>query len=190
MDLGIDNDELNTCVQCGLCLSACPTFRVTGDETMSPRGRIALIREVQLRDAPLTAEVIDAFETCVQCRGCEPACPSDVPYGRLMERTREALVDQGVTPRWQQLALSPLGHPGLLRAGSVAIGVAQRLHLVPNRLGLATRIPLRQPQPQAPEPVQSPFASEFSGDRSTGMSTQTTVEEEERGRGSICSRGV
>ena len=79
MDLGIDSDELNTCVQCGLCLSACPTFRVTGDETMSPRGRIALMREVQLHDAPLTEEVIDAFETCVQCRGCEPACPSDVP---------------------------------------------------------------------------------------------------------------
>ncbi len=155
MDLGIDNDELNTCVQCGLCLSACPTFRVTGDETMSPRGRIALMREVQLRDAPLTDEVIDAFETCVQCRGCEPACPSDVPYGRLMERTREALVEQGVTSRWQRLALSPLGHPRILRAGSVALAVAQRLHLVPNRLGLATPIPLRQPKPRGSTALQS-----------------------------------
>ena len=147
MDLGIDDDELNTCVQCGLCLSACPTFRVTGDETMSPRGRIALMREVQLHDAPLTDEVVQAFDTCVQCRGCEPACPSDVPYGRLMERTREALVERGVTPRWQRFALSPLGHPRLLRAGSWALGAAQRVHLVPNRLGLATRIPLRQPRP-------------------------------------------
>ena len=144
MDLGIDADELNTCVQCGLCLSACPTFRVTGDETMSPRGRIALMREVQLNDAPLTPEVVDAFETCVQCRGCEPACPSSVPYGRLMERTREALVEQGVTPGWQRAALAPLAHPRLLRAGSVALGVAQRLHVVPKRLGLSTPIPLRQ----------------------------------------------
>ena len=175
MDLGIDNDELNTCVQCGLCLSACPTFRVTGDETMSPRGRIALMREVQLHDAPLTDEVVDAFETCVQCRGCEPACPSDVPYGRLMERTREALVDQGVTPRWQRLALSPLGHPRLLRAGSVALGVAQRLHVVPDRFGLATPIPLRQPKPTS-APAQSTFASGFSGDRPSEIPTQTRVE--------------
>jgi len=175
MDLGIDNDELNTCVQCGLCLSACPTFRVTGDETMSPRGRIALMREVQLHDAPLTDEVVDAFETCVQCRGCEPACPSDVPYGRLMERTREALVDQGVTPRWQRLALSPLGHPRLLRVGSVALGVAQRLHVVPDRFGLATPIPLRQPKPTS-APAQSTFASGFSGDRPSEIPTQTRVE--------------
>jgi glycolate dehydrogenase iron-sulfur subunit len=145
MELGIDQDELNTCVQCGLCLSACPTFRVTGDETLSPRGRIALMREVQNHDAPLTAEVVDAFETCVQCRGCEPACPSGVPYGRLMERTRQALVEQGVTPSWQRAALAPLGHPHLLRAGSVLLGIAQRLHVVPRRLGLSTPIPLRQP---------------------------------------------
>ena len=163
MDLGIDNDELNTCVQCGLCLSACPTFRVTGDETMSPRGRIALMREVQLHDVPLTPRSSTAFETCVQCRGCEPACPSGVPYGRLMERTREALVDQGVTPGWQRLALSPLGHPRLLRAGSVALGVAQRLHVVPDRFGLATPIPLRQPNPHQHR-LQSTFASGFSGD--------------------------
>jgi len=185
VDLGIDNDELNTCVQCGLCLSACPTFRVTGDETMSPRGRIALMREVQLHDAPLTEEVVDAFETCVQCRGCEPACPSDVPYGRLMERTREALITRGVTPRWQRLALSPLGHPRLLRAGSVAIGVAQRLRLVPNRLGLATSIPLRQPEPAppraqapapAPAPTQSTFASGFSEDRASEIPTQTGID--------------
>ena len=161
MDLGIDPDELNTCVQCGLCLSSCPTFRVTGDETRSPRGRIALMREVQLHDAPLTDEVIASFETCVQCRGCEPACPSGVPYGRLMERTRETLAVQHVTPRWQRFALAPLGHPRLLRAGSVALGVAQRLHVVPKRLGLSARIPLRQPADSLP----LTFASGFHTDR-------------------------
>jgi len=146
MDLGIDPDELNTCVQCGLCLSACPTFRVTGDETRSPRGRIALMRHVQLRDAPLTPEIVDAFETCVQCRGCEPACPSGVPYGHLIEQTRTTLAaTRRSTPRWLRLAYAPLSRPRLLRAGSVAIGVAQRLHLVPTRLGLSVRIPLRQP---------------------------------------------
>jgi glycolate oxidase iron-sulfur subunit len=144
MDLKLDSDELNTCVQCGLCLPHCPTFRVSGDESMSPRGRIALMRAVHNDDAPVTAEVLRSFETCVQCRGCETACPSQVPYGRLMERTRETLADAGeMTPRWQRLALAPLAHPRMLRAGSTALAVAQRAHLIPKRAGLATRLPLR-----------------------------------------------
>ncbi len=144
MDLKLDPDDLNTCVQCGLCLPSCPTFRVTGDETMSPRGRIGLMRQVQDHGAPLTPEVLRSFETCVQCRGCEPACPSGVPYGHLMERTRETLAEAGeLTPLWQRLAFKPLAHPGVLRAGSRALAVAQRLHLVPDRLGISDDLPLR-----------------------------------------------
>jgi glycolate oxidase iron-sulfur subunit len=150
MDLHIDDDELNACVQCGLCLSSCPTYRVTGDETFSPRGRIALMRQVQLHDAPLTDEVLRSFETCVQCRACEPACPSVVPYGRLIEATRHTLAtERKSTPRWQRLAFIPLSRPRLLRAGSVLLALAQRLHLVPKRFGISVRIPLRQ------EPLQS-----------------------------------
>ncbi|MGF1598848.1 MAG: (Fe-S)-binding protein [Acidimicrobiales bacterium] len=150
MDLRLDPDDLNTCVQCGLCLPHCPTYRVTGDETMSPRGRIKLMREVQDNDAPLTDEVVEAFATCVQCRGCEPACPSGVPFGHLMERTRESLVDDGeLTPRWQRLALKPLGMPRVLAAGMAAAAAAQRLHVLPRRLGLTDRLPFRPPPLQA-----------------------------------------
>ncbi len=145
MDLKLDADDLNTCVQCGLCLPHCPTFRVTGDETMSPRGRIQLMREVQDNDAPVTSEVVDAFATCVQCRGCEPACPSNVPFGHLMEQTRETLVDNGhMTPKWQQLALKPLAHPKLLKAGTAALAVANKSGLLPKRLGLPDELPVRQ----------------------------------------------
>lgn len=144
MDLGLDGDELNSCVQCGLCLPHCPTYRVTGDEAMSPRGRIALMREVHNNDAPLTDEVVDSFNTCVQCRGCEPACPSSVPYGRLMEATKESLADAGhITPRWQRLAFAPLTRPGVLRVGAGVAALAARTGLTPKRFGLPTDVPLR-----------------------------------------------
>ncbi len=145
MDLKLDPDDLNTCVQCGLCLPHCPTFRVTGDEAMSPRGRIQLMREVQDNDAPVDDDVLRSFASCVQCRGCEPACPSSVPYGHLMERTRETLADAKLmTPGWQRLAFLPLANPKLLQAGSAALAVANKLHLVPKRLGLPEEIRVDQ----------------------------------------------
>ena len=146
MDLGLDHDELATCVSCGLCLPHCPTYRITGADTESPRGRISLMRAVQEGGAPLTPEVIASFDTCVQCRGCETACPSGVPYGHLMEATREALArDRRSTPRLVRLALRALRHPRLLHLGSSALAVLQRLRLVPSRrLGLPERLPIRR----------------------------------------------
>ncbi|MFT7476683.1 MAG: glycolate oxidase iron-sulfur subunit [Verrucomicrobiales bacterium] len=145
MKLNVDDDDLNSCVQCGLCLPHCPTFRVTGEEAMSPRGRIHLMREVHDNNAPLSNEVMRSFETCVQCRGCEPACPSLVPFGHLMEGTREALAEAGeMTPKWQRIAFKPLASPTMLQVGSSALAVAQRLNLLPDRLGISAELPIRR----------------------------------------------
>jgi glycolate oxidase iron-sulfur subunit len=142
--LRLDSDELNMCVSCGLCLPHCPTFRVTGEEALSPRGRIAAMRSVEFDDAPVTDEFVSFMDTCVQCRGCEPACPSGVPFGHLMEGTRTSLAKQGkTTPRWQRAGFAVLSKHRLLLAGSSVLAAAQRLHLVPRRLGLA-RLPLRR----------------------------------------------
>src|SRR5258706_2119082 len=89
--LQLDADALNACVSCGLCLPHCPTYRVTGREIASPRGRIAAMRAVEANDAPIGDAFRAAMEECVSCRGCEAACPSGVEFGRLMESTRAAL---------------------------------------------------------------------------------------------------
>jgi glycolate oxidase iron-sulfur subunit len=143
--LDVVDRELASCVACGLCLPHCPTYRVTGEEAASPRGRIAAMRAVQWDGAPADADFIGFMDACVQCRGCETACPSAVPFGRLMEGTRSALATSGrYTPWWQRLAYRVLGHHRLLVAGSRALAVAQRVRLVPRRLGLP-RLPLRSP---------------------------------------------
>jgi glycolate oxidase iron-sulfur subunit len=148
--LNLDADELNACVGCGLCLPHCPTFRVTGEEALSPRGRIDAMRAVQLRESPIDAEFVKFMATCVQCRGCEPACPSGVPFGRLIEGTRSELASSGkLTPWWQRVGFTVLPRHRMLLAGSTGLAIAQRMRLVPKRLGLG-RLPLRRGKAVAP----------------------------------------
>jgi glycolate oxidase iron-sulfur subunit len=149
MKLDLVDDELAGCVGCGLCLPHCPTFRVTGEEALSPRGRIAAMREVHWRGAPVDDEFVRIVDTCVQCRGCETACPSGVQFGHLMADTRASLVADrsiGYQPWWKRLGYRALGHHRLLLTGSAVLGVAQRTRLVPSaRFGLPARVPVRQP---------------------------------------------
>jgi glycolate oxidase iron-sulfur subunit len=143
--LGLDPVDLASCVSCGLCLPHCPTFRVTGEEAYSPRGRVDAMRGVQIDELPIDDSFVDFMETCVQCRGCEPACPSGVPFGSLMEQTRASLAESERTvPRWQRIGYSLLGRHRTLLAGSTLLAVAQRL--VPRRVGLP-EVPIRRPPP-------------------------------------------
>lgn len=145
LELGLDQEQLAQCVSCGLCLPHCPTFRVSGEEAYSPRGRIDAMRGVESGELPVDDAFVDFMETCVQCRGCEPACPSGVQFGALMEGTRSALARQGrVTPWWQRVGYRFLDHHRLVLAGSSVLAVAQRARLVPKRLGLG-RLPVRRP---------------------------------------------
>jgi glycolate oxidase iron-sulfur subunit len=150
MTLHLDVEELNTCVSCGLCLPHCPTFRATGEEALSPRGRIDAMRSVQNSGAPIDDDFVSFMATCVQCRGCEPACPSGVPFGHLIEGTRTVLADHGrITPWWQRLGMRLLPRHRLLLAASSALAVGQRLHLVPKRVDPG-RVPVRRGAPVAP----------------------------------------
>lgn len=159
LDLVIDDDTLAACVGCGMCLPHCPTYRVTGEESASPRGRIALMRDVAERGEADSA-FVEFMDACIQCRGCETACPAGVDYGQMMEVTREALATQTrYQPAMRRLAYRVLPMPRLLAVGSRLLALAQRIGLLRlvGRLGragplrsLATavqslpRVPLRQ----------------------------------------------
>ena len=79
------------CIHCGLCTASCPTYVETGDENDGPRGRIYLMRAVADGRIGASGEVRRHLDLCLDCRGCETACPSGVQYGRLIEPFKVAL---------------------------------------------------------------------------------------------------
>src|SRR5580704_14834510 len=80
--------DLDKCVHCGLCLNACPTYRELRVEMDSPRGRIYQMVQVASGAAEVNESYVEHLDLCLACRACETACPSGVPYGRLIEAAR------------------------------------------------------------------------------------------------------
>ncbi len=127
------DDDLATCVHCGLCLNACPTYRITGLETESPRGRIYLMTRWKRGDLPFTEELARHIDLCLGCRTCEAVCPSGVPYGRIIEGGR-AEVERLRRPNPRSLLVRQalrrlLAHPGRLRTVGALTRAAQTLGL-------------------------------------------------------------
>ena len=149
-----DPRDLDACVSCGLCLTSCPTYDVTRLEHHGPRGRIEGMRAVQRGELDvLDPDYVESMETCVQCRACELACPSAVPFGSLMETARHELADAragaaaAAAPRSDQSdgGRGTAGSSGGRRAGLRAslLRLAQRGMLVlvaaPRLLAVASR---------------------------------------------------
>ena len=121
-------DELNACVQCGLCLPACPTFRLTGRETASPRGRIQAMKAVHNGVLELDGPFQGVIDFCLGCRACEPVCPGMVPYGRALEGTRAEIAAQRPTfgHRLRSFLLGTvIGSRRSLRLGTGTLRMAQ-----------------------------------------------------------------
>ncbi|CAL9299468.1 MULTISPECIES: FAD-binding and (Fe-S)-binding domain-containing protein [Streptomyces] len=60
----------------------CPSFRATGDEAHSTRGRARLLHEMLagevVTDGWRSTEVRDALDLCLSCKGCRSDCPVEV----------------------------------------------------------------------------------------------------------------
>ncbi len=160
-----DADQLAACVQCGFCLSSCPTYETTKLEEHGPRGRILAMRLVDEGELSIDdPEVIDSLETCVQCRACEVVCPSLVQFGSLIETARAEIAERqpprGLAGRLQAVVLWLVTRRSLVRAGGVLLAFAQALRLdrvLPARVRPARRVRLgdtlrgyRLPPPGAP----------------------------------------
>ena len=128
--MAAEHPKLLNCVHCGLCLDECPTYRLTGVEANSPRGRLALWRaEWESRLAP--SKDADFYtDECVGCLACVSACPANVPYGDLLIEKRAQMTAAGRGGNWQDRLIAPLLlHSRLFQALSFPLRLSRRLGL-------------------------------------------------------------
>lgn len=122
------------CIHCGLCLNTCPTYRLTGVESSSPRGRIHMMRALAEGAIEADAHYAEELEFCLLCRHCETVCPSGVRFGHLMEHARGALEPTRERTGLQRLGRS-VGFDLLLRNRS-ALRFTASLGRIAQRAGL------------------------------------------------------
>ena len=106
------------CIKCGFCLPVCPTYRETGSEAASPRGRLELMYATARGELDLE-DIREPLELCLGCLACETACPSGIRFGDLLEAGRaDAARGQPAGPFKRLLMDRVLLSPSLLRAAA------------------------------------------------------------------------
>jgi glycolate oxidase iron-sulfur subunit len=142
----LDYELFMDCVHCGLCLGSCPTYLETGNENDSPRGRIYLWRAVTDGRLQLDDEVRHHLDLCLECRGCESACPSGVQYGQIIGSYKKDLAKlQAPAPtltkaqRWLLFNLTPFA--SRMRLALAPMRLLQRVGLGGVVRGLSRFLP-------------------------------------------------
>ena len=152
---------IETCIHCGLCLPACPTYQLLGEEMDSPRGRIFLMKDVLEGRLPPDEATLQYVDRCLGCLACQAVCPSGVHYEALVvpfrahaeRRRRRPLLARAV----RGLALRTLPYPGRFRLAARAGRLARPLRgLLPSPLAAMLELLPDHLPPPAPLPAVVP----------------------------------
>jgi glycolate oxidase iron-sulfur subunit len=156
-------DRALSCVHCGLCLPACPTYTQTLHEADSPRGRIQLMRGLSDGVIDATPSVREHLDLCLDCRACETACPSGVVYHELIEETRARLLKdekpslEASFMRWMFFHI--LTHPLRLKLALLPARLLQRIgvYSLLRKLKLFSWLPMQVRKMERMLPASGPL---------------------------------
>jgi L-lactate dehydrogenase complex protein LldF len=101
--------EMFKCIRCGACLNACPVYRMVGGHAYGSTypGPMGIVLTALLEGMERARNLLDATTLC---GACGDVCPVKVPLPKLLRRLRESRVEKGLTPRFEQTAMTGFGN--------------------------------------------------------------------------------
>ena len=106
-------DQLVTCIRCGMCQSVCPLFEQTRKEADVARGKLALLTGLMENMFTDPDGVNERLNRCLLCGSCAANCPSGVNVVEIFIKARAILAEyKGPVPGQKSDFQATFGPPG------------------------------------------------------------------------------
>ena len=168
---GLYIPEATDCMRCGLCISVCPTYKLSQTEAETPRSRIRTIDKIINGNTAVTGEELRHLNNCTQCRACETVCPSKMAYGHLFDRAREQRFQNGVGNFLAVMGFKLIENKALFYALTLIVRLYQKtgLQFLLRKTGLLRILKLDKAESLMPEvdisklAVRYPTSKQYRG---------------------------
>lgn len=125
------DDQLISCMRCGMCQAVCPVFGETGREADVARGKLALLEGLANEILTDPDSISQKLNKCLLCGTCAANCPSGVHVLDIFLKARAILTGyQGLPAAKKAIFRGLLTHPDLFnrvaRMGAKFQGVFTR----------------------------------------------------------------
>lgn len=90
-------NHITACTGCEECLSACPTYQITGERLFSPDHRLQTVQKVSDGGA-VSDQMIESLYNCTKCMACETVCPEGIKITNVVDAGRRMLVERELAP--------------------------------------------------------------------------------------------
>ncbi|WDP90577.1 MAG: (Fe-S)-binding protein [Desulfobacter sp.] len=127
-------EQLVTCIRCGMCQSVCPLFEQTRKESDVARGKLALLTGLMDNIFSDPDGVDERLNRCLLCGSCAANCPSGVNVLEIFIKARAILSEyKGLSPAKQIIFKKMLANPGTFDTLVAWAGKFQGLFTKPDK---------------------------------------------------------
>jgi glycolate oxidase iron-sulfur subunit len=85
-------DSIHKCSKCGLCQEVCPIYRENGNECVTARGVLILLKGIISKELSLKRNATFYIDKCLRCGKCSQVCPSEIPIEDIIFVTKQKML--------------------------------------------------------------------------------------------------